>query len=168
MPKLPVGVPNDGGPAQPSPSASPCSAVDLGGVVVQQHLPEFLVVQNALEDGFVVIHPTDNGSHEHPVEHQSEVLDGVVLGLGCHLGIGQPGFLKLIEEQLVTLVKIYPETLVQLVDDLRERFDVRLLLAATAFPEDALDLPGVGVERQRTLKGDLAAEVAQLNLGAEV
>src|ERR1019366_1147975 len=71
----------------------PRPAIDPPCIEVHENLAEVLVIEDALEDGFVVIHPPDDRPHEHAVEDEPEVLDGVVLGLGTHLGVGYPRLL---------------------------------------------------------------------------
>jgi hypothetical protein len=46
----------------------PCPSVDPPGIEVHQHLPELLVVENPLEDGLVVVHP----SHDRPMNIRSK------------------------------------------------------------------------------------------------
>ena len=53
--------------------------VHLAQVEVGQHVAEVVVVHDALEDGFVGIHAADDGVHELGVEHEAEVVEGVVL-----------------------------------------------------------------------------------------
>lgn len=54
-------------------------------------------------------------------------------------GVGDPGLLKLVEQQLVALVEVEPESLVEFGDDLRQVLDGWLVLLASAFPEDGAD-----------------------------
>ncbi len=53
---------------------------------VHEDLAKIGIVKYPLEDGLIVVHPAHDRPHEHPVEHKSEVLDGVVLGLGLTSG----------------------------------------------------------------------------------
>jgi hypothetical protein len=49
-------------------------AVNTIGVQVDERLAELLVVEDALEDGLVVIHPSDDGAEEAVAEDQPEIL----------------------------------------------------------------------------------------------
>ncbi len=44
-------------------------------VEVHQYRPELLIVEDALEDGLVVVHAPHDGAHEQLIEDQPEVLD---------------------------------------------------------------------------------------------
>ena len=81
------------------------------------------------------------------------------------LGVGHPGLLELVEEELVPFIEGEAEPVVQLLDDFGQQLQLGLVLLAPALTEDALHLPGLGVERQRSLEGDLTTEVGQLDLG---
>src|SRR5579875_1323322 len=61
-------------------------AVAAGGVQVDQGLAELRVVEDALEDGLVVVHAGDDGAEEPAAEHEAEVLWRVVAGLEDDLG----------------------------------------------------------------------------------
>src|ERR1035438_8245391 len=79
----------------------PCTPVYPCGVEVHQRLSELLVIQNALEDGLVLIHPTHDGVEEHAVEYEPEVVERVPPSLSRHCRICYPSLLELVEQQLV-------------------------------------------------------------------
>ena len=92
--------------------------VDPGGVQVEEGLLELLIVQDAPEDGLVLVHAGHDGGEEALIEDEPEVLQGVRPRLRGHLQVRQPGALELVEEQLVPLGEGQAELLVELVDDL--------------------------------------------------
>ena len=64
---------------------TPKALVQSPRVVVEDRLLELRIVEDALEDLFVYVHPLHDRVHEGAVEHKPEVLEVVVLSAGGEL-----------------------------------------------------------------------------------
>ena len=114
------------------------------------------------------VHPRDDRAHELLLEREREVLDRVALRLVGQLAVCDPLGLELVEQQLVGVGEVGAEPVVELLDDARQRLQLELLLAALPAAEERLDLAALGLQRQRSLVGQLVAQVGELDLGPEV
>ena len=83
-------------------------------------------------------------------------------------GVGSPGLLELIEEELISVAEVGAVAIVEQFDDLGKRLDVGVLTLACSVTEDCLDLTRIGSEPERPLERDLGSQVREFDLGAEV
>jgi hypothetical protein len=77
--------------------------VDLRAVELLDRLLELAVIEDAFEEGVVLVHASNDRLEEVAVEYELEVLDRVITGLVGHLWVRQPVPLVLVEEKLVGL-----------------------------------------------------------------
>ena len=62
------------------------SVKDALGVPLFDERLKSLVVEDALEDVFVIVHSFEDGGKEHALEHEAEVVEVVGFGDGDDLG----------------------------------------------------------------------------------
>jgi hypothetical protein len=63
------------------------SVINLPGIEVFENRAELVVIEDLLEDRFVVVHARDDGVYESFVEDESEVVEVVVSGLCGSVGL---------------------------------------------------------------------------------
>jgi hypothetical protein len=123
--------------------------VDPCCIQLKERLPELLVIQHALLNSLIVVDTANHGAKELAIEDEPEIVESVVAGLSGDVGIGEPGLLELIEEELIGLVEVQSETAVEAVDYLGEMLDVRLLLPSRPISEEGGDFGTIGPKSKR-------------------
>jgi Bacterial protein of unknown function (DUF899) len=139
-------------------------SIQLLGVVVEHRLPKGRLVEDALEDVLVLVHPPHDRVEERAVKDEPEVLEVVVARAVGELLVGAPRLLELIEEELVGLAELEAEPLVHDVDDPGEVLRLGLVLRPAA-GEDRHDLAPALLQRARALIGLRDLEVRELDDG---
>src|SRR5581483_11033433 len=137
------------------------------GVVVEHRLLELGVVEDALEDVRVLIHPVNDRVDEGAVEDEAEVVERVRARPRGEGLVSSPRFLELVEEELVGLAEVEAVALVDHLDDLRQVLLLVLVLLPAA-GEHRDHLASSLVERPSALARLRDLQVRHLDLGAEV